>query len=382
MSAELPILRAQGEGLELEFKQEFPSNASKLAQEIAAFATTDGGTIILGVADDGTLIGIPGLEEASARDSLLRRVEGLCSGPVRPAVIPTAQFAQENGQTVLFIRIPRGTEPVYYCNNIPYIRTLTTSRPAEPHEVVAKVREKAPFIDQDLAQEPSAHSEILSRVAFMAVDIVVFVDELKERSVNPWLAEMEAQLHHNAGELREMAAMDETEELELVETVLALADQMEAVAGFQHALGAHSWGRFTEALNALHDSSQTFLRERLEEPGLFARTATDALARASVVVKRLEQLVPRVEERAQAGRLQDVQGEASELGNDVLRLTYLGLQHAPGLDVEELRDAARSLHLVETRRIYADGGVSFRAIQQDIKDSSARIADAVRQAAG
>lgn len=45
-----------------------------------------------------------------------------------------------DGQVVLAIDVPKGPEPVYYAGNVPYVRHLTSARPAEPHEVANLIR--------------------------------------------------------------------------------------------------------------------------------------------------------------------------------------------------------------------------------------------------
>jgi ATP-dependent DNA helicase RecG len=75
-SSELPILRSRGEDQALEFMPEFPSNARELAKEIAAFASTNPGMILIGISDAGELVGIPSATDSRSRDSLVRRIEG------------------------------------------------------------------------------------------------------------------------------------------------------------------------------------------------------------------------------------------------------------------------------------------------------------------
>ena len=77
LSQELPVLRSRGEGQTLEYMARYPENARELGKEIAAFATTNAGLILLGVSDDGDLIGLPGLDTTSARDGLVKRIEGI-----------------------------------------------------------------------------------------------------------------------------------------------------------------------------------------------------------------------------------------------------------------------------------------------------------------
>lgn len=56
-------LTATGEGLHLEFKRKLPE-ADKLMREVAALANTEGGQLLIGVDDDGTVHGIRDPEEA------------------------------------------------------------------------------------------------------------------------------------------------------------------------------------------------------------------------------------------------------------------------------------------------------------------------------
>ncbi|AXB80068.1 helix-turn-helix domain-containing protein [Novosphingobium sp. P6W] len=58
LTHELPHLAAASETQTVEFKREFPKHAGDLAKEIAAFATSNAGMILLGVEDSGEIIGI------------------------------------------------------------------------------------------------------------------------------------------------------------------------------------------------------------------------------------------------------------------------------------------------------------------------------------
>lgn len=58
----LKRLIRQGEGLKLEFKRK-ANHPDKIARELVAFANTEGGTLIVGVDDDGTIYGNKHSEE-------------------------------------------------------------------------------------------------------------------------------------------------------------------------------------------------------------------------------------------------------------------------------------------------------------------------------
>jgi predicted HTH transcriptional regulator len=60
--ADLRRLVTAGENTYIEFKREIPS-AEKIAREISAIANTHGGTLLVGVDDDGSIVGVQGYEE-------------------------------------------------------------------------------------------------------------------------------------------------------------------------------------------------------------------------------------------------------------------------------------------------------------------------------
>ena len=117
-----------GEGQTIEFKEKFPKNALALAQEVAALATSGGGTILIGVRDDGTVVGYVDSRE---------RAEGIAKN-VSPPPTMTVDMVPYEGLQVCLLRVAAGTEPVYYAGDKPYIRQGSSSRPATPDEVKAQ----------------------------------------------------------------------------------------------------------------------------------------------------------------------------------------------------------------------------------------------------
>ena len=76
-----------GEGLRVEFKRHF-SSPEKIAKEMIAFANTKGGTILFGVDDDGTVVGLH--SEKSELTEIEHTSKFLCEPPIefRADVIP------------------------------------------------------------------------------------------------------------------------------------------------------------------------------------------------------------------------------------------------------------------------------------------------------
>lgn len=98
----------KGEGRYLEFKLK-TTHPEKIIREIVAFANTDGGTLLIGVADDKT---VPGLKYADEDEYLLvRAINKFCFPPISYAI---ERIPLPNERDVLMLRIPRSpTRPHY-----------------------------------------------------------------------------------------------------------------------------------------------------------------------------------------------------------------------------------------------------------------------------
>ena len=200
----LPTLRDAGEGQHVEFMSEYPENGYELSKEIAAFASSNHGTILIGVSDDGELLGLPNLNSNATRDKLLRRIEGVCSGNIRPSITPVVKFAQENDAIVLAIEVPRGTQPIYYSKHTPYIRHLSSSRPAEPHEVIDRIAEYLAATPVEPAED-NLKSNFLSSIAEVLVTTRMLADQVESRNINPWREYILSEASYLATQLRESA---------------------------------------------------------------------------------------------------------------------------------------------------------------------------------
>ncbi|MFX0209665.1 MAG: helix-turn-helix domain-containing protein [Candidatus Hodarchaeota archaeon] len=123
----------KGESEQVEFKSRIP-NLTLLAKEIAALASTNGGRIYLGVKDNREIVGIDKNDLVSF-DKFQQDIANITTNTIKPSIrVDIAQYLGEN-KTVIQLKVPKGSEPVYYVKNVPYVRILTTSRPATPTEV-------------------------------------------------------------------------------------------------------------------------------------------------------------------------------------------------------------------------------------------------------
>ena len=104
---------ALGEDSTRQFKVDV-RNGEALASEMAAFANTNGGTLYIGVADDGST---PGLskEDVSRINQL---ISNAASQQVRsPLTVQTENVALGNGRIVIVLTVPKGIDKPYFDKN-------------------------------------------------------------------------------------------------------------------------------------------------------------------------------------------------------------------------------------------------------------------------
>jgi len=118
-----------GEGPHLEFKEQFTPT---LDREIVALANGGGGTVLLGVADDSTVVGLAGLPRR-----IEERVMGLCRNNIRPALTPKVAAVSLDEGLILVMTVPEGAQKPYTANDICYVRAGSTTRRARPEELCA-----------------------------------------------------------------------------------------------------------------------------------------------------------------------------------------------------------------------------------------------------
>jgi hypothetical protein len=120
-SSYIKNLIKSGENQKLDFKFEI-SDSRKIARTLVAFSNTDGGTLLIGVKDNGRISGIRSDEE-------FFMVQAAAGMYCRPEINFESKRWIVEGKTVLEISIPKGTEYPYFAE-------------AEPGKWMAYVRVK------------------------------------------------------------------------------------------------------------------------------------------------------------------------------------------------------------------------------------------------
>ena len=147
-------LLVQGENSAIEFKQEMP-RAESLAKEMIAFANTQGGTLLLGVADNAEVIGIDnvqGYEET---------VMNIARNNVIPALDVSYQEQQYQGKCIIAIDIPKGKDKPYQSLQHQFlVRVGSTNRVATQAELMRLFQQSGVFHYDALAIEHTSIKQI------------------------------------------------------------------------------------------------------------------------------------------------------------------------------------------------------------------------------
>lgn len=129
-------LVARGEGRHLEFKRRVPA-PERLAKEVVAFANSGGGHLLLGVDDDGTIVGVKDSEE---EEFSLRQALGM---NCRPKVTWSTERIRVSGKReVILVTVPDSPrKPHFIVTNVEdgsgpaYVRVEDMSLEASPESV-------------------------------------------------------------------------------------------------------------------------------------------------------------------------------------------------------------------------------------------------------
>ncbi len=102
-----------GEDSRHQFKVDLRS-ADSLAAEMAAFANSEGGTIFIGVADDGS---IPGLLSKDV-NRINQLISNAASQHVRsPLTVQTENIPADSNRIIIALTVPKGIDKPYFDKN-------------------------------------------------------------------------------------------------------------------------------------------------------------------------------------------------------------------------------------------------------------------------
>ena len=144
MVSEIELLEIinNGENSGVEFKRDDLVN-HQLAKTLVAFSNLEGGMVLLGVEDDGTIKGL-------TRDRLEEWVMTTCRDKIRPGIIPYFEIVKnvEPDKDVVVVRVSRGIDvhSLWHNNKHTYfIRVGSESREPSPEELSRLFQQRGTF---------------------------------------------------------------------------------------------------------------------------------------------------------------------------------------------------------------------------------------------
>ena len=143
----------------LELKEKYSDTITK---EIVSFLNSSGGTIIIGVKDNGIVVGVEKIDE------VLRKISDIITSQIEPN--PQDEISSElkfdDGKTIIVININKGQNHIYCSKKYGFsssgctIRIGTTCKEMTPEQI--KIRYEKRFIDTEYMLKKRANSSALS----------------------------------------------------------------------------------------------------------------------------------------------------------------------------------------------------------------------------
>ena len=114
-----------------------------LCKEVIAFANTKGGTLYIGVEDDGTVVGVEGA------DSIILQVNNMVRDSIKPDLTMFVRYETQTveGKQIIAVTVQKGTDRPYYLGSKGlrpsgvYVRNGTSSDPATDTAIRRMIKE-------------------------------------------------------------------------------------------------------------------------------------------------------------------------------------------------------------------------------------------------
>lgn len=129
IDAEIDEILQQGESETIEFKRDLPGHYEKIAKEVVALANKRGGVLVIGVDDEGEIIG---LDDYKSKEET---VSNIIDGSVQPPLNASIQFEYIEEKPLLVIRVGQFRSLPHAVNYTFYTRLGTTKRKLSPFEL-------------------------------------------------------------------------------------------------------------------------------------------------------------------------------------------------------------------------------------------------------
>jgi predicted HTH transcriptional regulator len=142
---ELQLLIEEGEGFHLEFKRKV-SSPEKIARALIGFANTKGGTILFGVDDDKTIVGVE--SEKTEVEMIQTAGKVYCDPPIEPEV----EIISYRGMDIIAVRVEESVQK-------PHSLVVDNDSDEDPeNKVLIRVKDKTVVASKEVVKILEAES--------------------------------------------------------------------------------------------------------------------------------------------------------------------------------------------------------------------------------
>lgn len=200
-AADIERLAGRGEGQTLEFKQRTPE-PPRLAKEIIAFANTDGGRLIIGIEDDGNVVGVKDAEEEEF--ALRNALEAHCAPKIKWR---TERVEITRKREVVVVAVPRSKLRPHFLvgvdrldGKMAYVRvgdrSIEASREAVALMTSAENKDDVQFEFREVELRLMKYLEQYGRIAVKSFSRFVNISDEEARMVLVTLTRAGVLVHH------------------------------------------------------------------------------------------------------------------------------------------------------------------------------------------
>lgn len=160
--SDLIQILARGEDSQHQFKRD-ATNADGLAAELVALANSGGGQVLLGVADDGSVLGL----DAAAVRRLNQLVSNTASQHVRPPLSPLSHNVQTAQGLVMVVTVPDGlNKPYMDLQGRVWVKSGADKRHVTAREEMQRMFQRAGLLQADQVPVRNATAADIDERAF------------------------------------------------------------------------------------------------------------------------------------------------------------------------------------------------------------------------
>ena len=135
-TSQLKMILQQGEHATVEFKDRLSSNRN-VAVLLSSFANSLGGNIIIGVADNGKVLGV------SDPEAVTSRIGQVCANLLAPSLSVKTETIELNDRAIVLVGVPQSSSAPHSVSGEYFIRKGSYSHPATINQVQQLIYDRA-----------------------------------------------------------------------------------------------------------------------------------------------------------------------------------------------------------------------------------------------